>query len=547
MNPIRRIVQDELERSRAAEKETAKLRRKRSSKKKRAAGIGAGAVGGAMMGLPVGLMGAVAMGLGKRKIKIHPPKGSLAQMRYYRGDAFKKELAKGIGKAQREALIGLGAGAAGGGILGGLAGHEISKHAAAISSRITPGSSSVRGYSYDAASQSMLITFKNGGTYRYKNISPDVAKAMGRNKSVGKTVHKRIKQGGYEYEKVGAAIENPMGTILAPVTGMGNFVGDQLEKHEEPLSLVLGTALGASAGLPLGAVLGGRSFAKNIGAQVAHPNPKAGALRKVIHTIRSLPKGSSLRKSLVHELAKGGALGALTGVAGGGLFGYQVSKGHRRNKEMRSDIEDLQREMKSLQKAAEELPPHEPPPVETPISERVFENLTMKAKTPQEENATQGDLIMDKMASRRRQIAKLAGAAKKQVTWQGLTMKLEHEKGDERSGVNGATGKKWSRVMRDGYGYMPGTYGKGADGEAIDVYFNPDAGDEVAKDVYKIRQKKKTGEYDEDKFMVGYSSAADARKAFLRNMPKWAFDSMSSLSLNSFKTVVGQDQKEKLP
>jgi hypothetical protein len=148
--------------------------------------------------------------------------------------------------------------------------------------------------------------------------------------------------------------------------------------------------------------------------------------------------------------------------------------------------------------------------------------------------------VLEGMTQKRRAIAKMAGAAKRQVTWQGLTMKLEYEAGDVRSGVNGATGKSWSRKMSDHYGYMPGTFGKGADGEAIDVYFNPDAGDELAKVVYKIRQKKKTGEYDEDKFMVGYASGADAKKAFLRNMPEWAFGSMMSMSMDGFKKLVGQ-------
>jgi uncharacterized protein YcfJ len=203
MNPIRSIVQAELEKSRAAERAKAKAKSKRSSKKKRAAGIGAGAVTGGMLGLPVGFMGAVAAGLGKKKIRINAPKGIVAQVKYFRrGGGFEADLTRGLRKAQREAIMGLGAGAAGGALVGGLAGHEISKHAAAVSSRITPQSSSVRGFSYDPKSQSMLVTFKNGGTYRYKGVPPNVAKAMGRNKSVGKTVHRSIKKGGYQYEKV---------------------------------------------------------------------------------------------------------------------------------------------------------------------------------------------------------------------------------------------------------------------------------------------------------------------------------------------------------
>jgi hypothetical protein len=146
------------------------------------------------------------------------------------------------------------------------------------------------------------------------------------------------------------------------------------------------------------------------------------------------------------------------------------------------------------------------------------------------------------MRKKRRQIAKIAGAAIKTLTWGGLTMKFEYLTGHERSGVNGATGKAWSRKMKDNYGYIPGTYGKGADGEAIDVYF---ADEPLDGPVFKIRQKKKTGEYDEDKFMVGYGSAHTAKSAFLRNMPEWAFGSMMSMSMEGFRKLVGQNDRNR--
>jgi len=506
MNPIRSIIQAELAKSQEAEKAKAR-RNKRSSKKKRAAGIGAGAVAGGMLGMPVGFMGAVAMGMGKRKIRIKAPKGALAQIRYFRGPGFQQDIAKGLGKAQREAMMGLGAGAGGGALVGGLAGHEISKHAArAVSSRITPHSSSVRGFSYDPKSQSMLITFKNGGTYRYKGVPPNVAKSMGRNKSVGKTVHRSIKKGGYQYEKVAKKkkqknykckfCKDPAtkGVIWAE----GRAIVPCCDKH----------------------------LAKG---KVSIDDPKD------IDLIRDLTKTSALIKEAPKLSAQARFVRSRQGNPNSPTAKYYAKK--RRDARLAKQAEE---------QVMMPVEPHEPLPEETAISERVFENLTMQAKTlPEEAIASQGELVMDKMAQRRRSIAKMADAAKKQVTWQGLTMKLEHEKGDVRSGVNGATGKKWSRKMGDGYGYVPGTYGKGADGEAIDIYFNDKPVDDVATDVYKIRQKKKTGEYDEDKFMVGYASAADAKKAFLRNMPSWAFGDMTSLGMSSFKTLVGQDQKKR--
>lgn len=501
MNPIRSIIQAELEKSREAEKAKAR-RKKRSSKKKRAAGIGAGAITGGMLGMPVGFMGAVAAGLGKKKIRINPPKGAIAQMKYFRGGGFQRDIAKGLSKAQREAMIGLGAGAGGGALIGGLAGHEISKHAArAVSSRITPQSSSVRGFSYDPKSQNMLVTFKNGGTYRYKGVPPNVARAMGRNKSVGKTVHRSIKKGGYQYEKVAKKKKQKSYTCKfckEPATkgviwAEGRGIVPCCDKH----------------------------LAKG---KVSIDDPKD------IDLIRDLTKTSSAADAQR-------AFYASTKISP-----YYAKKQRDKRKAA---------EAKRMRKQAEEpimieVPPHEPLPDETPISSRVFENLTAQAKTlPEEAMASQGELVMDKMAQRRRSIAKMAGACKKQMTWQGLTMKFEYLDGEERSGVN-KEGKKWSRTMKGCYGYMPGTYGKGADGEAIDVYFSPRAGDETAKSVYKIRQlRKDDGKFDEDKFMVGYASSADAKKAFLSNMPKWAFGDITEMSMNSFKTLVGQDQKKR--
>lgn len=148
--------------------------------------------------------------------------------------------------------------------------------------------------------------------------------------------------------------------------------------------------------------------------------------------------------------------------------------------------------------------------------------------------------LIGRMTKKRRQIEKMAGACVRTLTWGGLTMKFEYLKDDVRSGT-GEGGKKWSRKMKDCYGYIPGTYGKGADGEAIDVYFHPEPLDGP---VFRIHQLTKEGKFDEDKFMVGYGSAVAARAAFARNMPKWAFGDITSLSMKSFRTLVGQDGRK---
>jgi hypothetical protein len=132
---------------------------------------------------------------------------------------------------------------------------------------------------------------------------------------------------------------------------------------------------------------------------------------------------------------------------------------------------------------------------------------------------------------------KKAGSVKRTCTIDGLTMRIEYDKGDVRF-----KGAPHERKMLDCYGHMPGTYGKGLDGEAIDIYVNPalEKGMPLGS-VFKVTQLKKgTGEVDEEKFMLGYDSAADAKKAFLRNMPSWAFGSMTSMDPKAFRKLVGQ-------
>ena len=580
----------------------------------KALGISAGAATGGVIGAPAGLLAGLALLARKGKPpRISAPRNPLKLKRWLAaGGGLEKELVAGMQKAKRRAAKGAVAGAGSGAVAGGVAGHYLSKKGAAISSQLTPKSTSLRGYSYDPKTQSLVVTFKNGGTYRYSNVPPNIARAMKRNKSVGKTLHRRVKKGGFEYKKM-AEEKGPLSMLTEPLAQGGQMVGDMVEKHEEPLSLALGTALGASSRLTLGAGLGGKRFAAGLGEKLKHPKAGAGTLRKVVHTIRKLPKGSKLRRQLVRQLTRGGLIGGGAGMVAGGLFGLQVAKGHGRQKEMRKDLDRLRRDVAALKKTGKDLtargrkqvkeknfalpgdryPIHDRSHARNALArvaqhgspeEQAMVRAKVHAKYPGIGKKANGDMIayfrdhpekyreylkrkkaglkgnatqrfvqsrtpggLKKKASleqkiayrlveKRRQIAKLAGAAKKHTTWNGIALGLEYETGDTRSGVNGTSGEKWSRTMKDSYGYVPGTKGKGADGDAIDIYLAPEPVDGA---VYKVRQMKRDGGYDEDKFMLGYDSATDAKKAFLRNMPEWAFGSMTGMSLKRFSNLIG--------
>ncbi len=128
---------------------------------------------------------------------------------------------------------------------------------------------------------------------------------------------------------------------------------------------------------------------------------------------------------------------------------------------------------------------------------------------------------------------KAAGVAKRQTAFDGLPIKIEQDPGDVRTGTS-KDGKSWSRKMYASYGYVPGTKGMGADGDAIDVYL---AAEPVSTGkVYEVSQKKKDGGFDEHKYMVGYESASDAKADYLRHMPEWAFGSMATQSMDGFRS-----------
>lgn len=95
--------------------------------------------------------------------------------------------------------------------------------------------------------------------------------------------------------------------------------------------------------------------------------------------------------------------------------------------------------------------------------------------------------------------------------FEGLDISVEVPAGGYRRGKNKKTGEEWSHKIKDHYGYIKGTHSP--DGEHLDCYLrkNPKA---FAR-VYVMHQLTVDGSrFDEDKVMLGYSSKAEAVKAF---------------------------------
>lgn len=115
--------------------------------------------------------------------------------------------------------------------------------------------------------------------------------------------------------------------------------------------------------------------------------------------------------------------------------------------------------------------------------------------------------------------------------FRGLTIHVENAAGTWR------TGKGWATKMKNDYGEIHGT--KGADGEAVDVYVGPE---EKAPNVYVVHQVHakgpNKGKYDEDKVMLGFSTAAAAKKAYLDHYDTPDhFGSLTEMSFERFKKL----------
>lgn len=154
------------------------------------------------------------------------------------------------------------------------------------------------------------------------------------------------------------------------------------------------------------------------------------------------------------------------------------------------------------------------------IGEFIFENLQtelMRARSETDTNPTDGQ--------------KEAGNYKKgHVNIHGFNITIENPKGSYRSGKD-KNGKPWKTLMHNDYGYFTRTLGK--DGDAVDVFIGPNLNSEK---IFPIDQYV-GGKFDETKVMLGFNSAAEAKRAYLSNYEKdWkGFKYITEVSVDEFK------------
>jgi hypothetical protein len=114
---------------------------------------------------------------------------------------------------------------------------------------------------------------------------------------------------------------------------------------------------------------------------------------------------------------------------------------------------------------------------------------------------------------------------------QGMDISIENKKGSIRSGTD-KDGHDWSIKMNFDYGYIRGTVGK--DKDHVDCYVGPNPEVET---VFIVHQNDPaTGDYDEDKVMLGFDSEDEARKAYLSQYDRPGFlGDIDEMDIETFK------------
>lgn len=124
----------------------------------------------------------------------------------------------------------------------------------------------------------------------------------------------------------------------------------------------------------------------------------------------------------------------------------------------------------------------------------------------------------------------------RRMTFRGLPISIETDKGELRHWFDVHENKSGTTKMTWPYGYIRRT--EGVDGDHVDCYVGPN---ERAKNVYIVHQMKapEFKVYDEDKCMLGFLSAKDAKEAYLAHYNKPGFfGSMTIMPFEEFEKKV---------
>jgi hypothetical protein len=132
------------------------------------------------------------------------------------------------------------------------------------------------------------------------------------------------------------------------------------------------------------------------------------------------------------------------------------------------------------------------------------------------------------------------------IRWNGLSIGLEYRPGDIRF-----KGTGYERKLKCGYGHIRNYVGN--DREALDCYLAPSFFDDEATPsnrMFKVSQlSPEDGDFDEEKFMLGFESQEDAEAAYLKEMTPAHFggiEEVTTTNLIKYQKPVSYSEIEPL-
>ena len=133
---------------------------------------------------------------------------------------------------------------------------------------------------------------------------------------------------------------------------------------------------------------------------------------------------------------------------------------------------------------------------------------------------------------RRNDFSSEFNSVKRIIRWNRFSIAIENEQGDYRKWVD-PQGKSGKTFMNFPYGFIISQL-RGHDGDSIDVYIGPDKNSAYVFVVTQLDPK--TGQYDEDKVMLGFTTAKQAVAAYQSqyNSPKF-FGGVSTYWIDDFE------------
>jgi hypothetical protein len=131
---------------------------------------------------------------------------------------------------------------------------------------------------------------------------------------------------------------------------------------------------------------------------------------------------------------------------------------------------------------------------------------------------------------------------KGRVGLHGLRLAIENPKGSTRSGT-AEDGTEWHTKMHSHYGYVEGT--EGADTDPVDIFLGDEPHSEYVVVINQVNPG--TKKFDEHKVMLGYTSAAMAKKCYLKNYDDgWkGLGSATAMTMDQFKWWLEQADTSK--